>query len=692
MHNVALFGQTWSPPWTAALSFVLRTSRSTPLALIIVVSSTLSAFASETVAQPDPRDNEIPLEELINIKVTSVSKKETSLENSPAAITVVTANDIRDFGITTLPEALRLVPGMDVARVNSHEWAISARGFNGEFANKMLVLVDGRSIYTTGFGGVIWGMEDVVMEDLDRIEVIRGPGGTLWGANAVNGVINIITKSAKETQGGLISSTFGIEDQPSTTIQYGGQLASNLFYRVYTKYFNRDGLVLANGQDGPDDWSGLQGGFRLDWEPTEGNKFTLQGDAFSHRVRESQSIPTLVPPFVQTGEAVNHDSGANVLGRWTHEMTEKSVLTLQAYYDYFSPEQIGVEYRSDTVDIDAQHRFGIGDRNDIVWGVGYRHIGDHLEPSGYLAFDPASQQEDVFSAFVQDEVTLIPERLTATLGSKFEHNNFTGGEFQPSGRVLWTPTSIHTFWGSISRAVRTPSISELDERVNLAVYPSPAPNPPALVALLGNPNLKSEELLAYELGYRVELAKRVSLDLAGFYNDYQNLIAALPAGPTFESFPPPPHFLISSVNQNAGPAHSYGLEVSGRWQVTDFWRLTGSWSWLELHGEAISILGNPSPEQQFQLRSTVDLAHNLHFNAAASYVDQIHAPYGVGQITVPAYVRLDIGLVWQAHKSLELGIWGQNLLDGRHPEFSSYKTPLITEVPRGVMGRITWSF
>jgi len=635
----------------------------------------------------------LSLDQLINIKVTSVSKKETTLEDSPAAVTVITPDDLDRFGITTLPDALRLVPGMDVAQINSHEWAVSSRGFNGEFANKMLVLIDGRSVYTTGFGGVLWGMEDVDMEDVDRIEVIRGPGGTLWGDNAVNGVINVITKSAKDTQGGLIVTSAGTdEDQPSALIRYGGVLGTNLYYRAYVKYFNREGLVAPEGGDAQDSWSGIQGGLRLDWEPSVQNKLTLQGDYYSHEVHENQSIPSLLAPFAQTGVALNHDSGGNILGRWTHDFSDDSGLIVQAYYDYFNPEQIGVKYTANTGDLDAQYRFPLGSRNDVIWGADYRYISDKLVPSYYLSFNPAQEQEQLISSFVQDEITLAPERFKVTLGSKFEDNSFTGFEVQPSARMLWTPTARQSIWASVSRAVRTPSIADLDERVNLEVIPPTRTAPPMLISDFGNPNLEPEELIAYEVGYRVEPSRRCSFEVAGFYNDYSRLITGVPGSPQFEGGPLP-YLLIPSTNENAGPARTYGLELSARWDVIDCWHLTANWSWLEAHSSLASSLSlGASPEQQFQVRSALDLPYDLEFNTAVYYVDEIQAPDGTGHTTIPSYVRLDVGVVWHPWKSLEVGIWGQNLLDGEHTEFTSYKTPLITEVPRSVMGKITWRF
>lgn len=676
------FKKTFKHPF----SFVLK--------LMACMTIAGSAQAGDSLTNSVKDSTELSLEQLINIQVTSVSKKETDLFASPAAIAVVTGDDVRRLGITTIPDALRLVPGMDVAQINSHEWAVSARGFNGQFANKLLVMVDGRSVYGTGFGGVVWGVQDIAMEDLDRIEVIRGPGATLWGANAMNGVVNIITKSAKETQGALISTTVGTEDLPTATVRYGGQLYTNLYYRVYAKGYNRDGLVLANGQDAPDDAREIQGGARVDWEPSTENLLTLQGDYYHDRFVENQDMPSLTAPYAQNFNEVNHDSGGNVLGRWTHELQENSTLTLQAYYDHFRNEQAEAAQISDTFDVDAQHRFEIGSRHDIVWGLGYRRTTSKLMPSFFLSFNPTQSHDDLFSSFVQDEITLRPDRLKLTLGSKFEHNDSTGFEIEPSARLLWTPTEKQTVWAAVSRAVRTPSVEELNARVNLQVFPPAGSIPPTLISSFGNPNLDSETLIAYELGYRVELTKSFALDVAGFYNDYDNLIIAVPGAgqPGIEFNPQPLHVLVGSTNQNAATAHTYGVEVSAHWNVTERWHLTSSYTWFEINANPSSPMLTASPEQQAQLRSTLALPGNLEFNGALYYVDRIQAPYGFGQTTIQDYLRLDLGLVWRPTKSLEVGVWGQNLMDDRHAEFTSYKTALITEVPRSVLGKITWRF
>ena len=636
---------------------------------------------------------DLSVEQLMNESVTSVAKRETKLNESAAAITVITQEDIRRLGITTIPDALRLVPGLEVAQINSHEWAVSARGFNVQFANKLLVLIDGRSVYGTGFGGVVWGVQDLVMEDIDRIEVIRGPGASLWGANAMNGVINIITKSAKDTQGGLVSVSGGTFDQPSTSFRYGGTLATNLYFRVYGKYSNRDGLQTTTGQDAPDRALNGQGGMRLDWEASDADKLTLQGDYYRDRFDENQSIPSLLPPYSHNSNASDYNSGGNVLGRWTHDFSSTSSLTLQTYYDHLKQEQVNALEKVDTFDFDAQHRFALGTRNEITYGLGFRDVHDTFSSSDFLIVNPPSDQDRLYSAFVQDEFALIPDRVKLTFGSKFEHNSDTGFEYEPSGRLSWTPTEKQTFWAAVSRAVRTPSRIDFDSIVNLEVIPPMPPlSPvPVLISSLGNPQLQSEDLLAYELGYRIEITRRLSFDAAAFYNDYDNLIAATSVTRSFVPVPVP-HALVASTDVNAGAGHTYGVEASARWDATDHWHLAASYSWMQFHTDFFSPALQGGPKHQVQLTSALDLPANFELNGDVGFVDQYDAPYGLGLMNIPSYVRLDLGVVWHATKNLELGVWGINLAQGSHVEFTSYKTTLVTEIPRGIVGRVTWHF
>jgi iron complex outermembrane recepter protein len=632
---------------------------------------------------------DLSLEELMNVAVTSVSKKETKLNDSPAAISVITQDDILRLGISTIPDALRLVPGLNVAQIDSNHWAISSRGFNGEYANKLLVMVDGRSVYTPAFGGVYWNAQDTMLEDLDRIEVIRGPGASLWGANAVNGVINIISKNSKDTQGILASTTFGTDDQPSVSIRYGGQIAPHLTYRAYVKYFNREGFVDSQDNNTPDAWSSVRTGFRTDWEPTSNDLVTLQGDYYYVKTQESLDLPSLIPPFSRTVEPDEFSRGANILGRWRRDFSDASHLSVQAYFDYFREEQgLTIESRK-TADIQLEHRFPLLGWNDVLWGLEYRFSRDEFNATPIVVWTPSSRDINLFTTFIQDEVVLVPDRLRVTLGSKFEHNDFTGFEIQPSGRLLWTPATNQSIWTSISRAVSTPGRVQTQARVNTTPFqPSPF-SPVFLPAILGNRDLLSEKLIAYELGYRIEPTRNLSFDMTAFYNVYDGILNPVAGTPGFEATPAPPHIIIPLEWQNALSGQGYGTELSVQWKPLDTWRLIASYGWLQMH---LNTAQEASPEHQLSLRSYVNLPWNLEFNTAAYFVDQVLSPAGAETAVIPSYVRVDVGLVWHASKSLEVGIWGRNLLDDHHPEFTATNAALRTEVPRGVQAKITWRY
>jgi iron complex outermembrane receptor protein len=667
--------------------------KNVPLARLILLAACSVAAADSGPASTNSFAD-ISLEELINIQVTSVSKKETDLFTSPAAIYVITQEDIRRSGMNSIPELLRMVPGLDVAQIDANHWAISSRGFNDQYADKLLVLIDGRNIYAPVTAGIFWNVQDVPLEDIERIEVIRGPGATLWGANAVNGVINIITKSAKDTQGGLVTVTYGTEDQPSTTVQYGGQLATNLFYRAYVTYFNRDNFVDSTGKATADAWDSIRGGFRMDWEPSAENNFTLQGDYYSLNAGETIDDTTLTPPFANRDNFVDHDSGGNVLGRWTHNFSDTSQLSLQLYYDHSEQGDAPIVIKNDTYDFDLQHRFVLGARQDIVWGAGYRYLTEETSPSFFATLTPSGDREQLFSTFIQDDITVVENRLHLIIGSKLEHNDITGFEVEPSGRLAWTPTEKQTVWAAVSRAVRTPSDLEQDIRQNnSASQPPPSPFP-VLVSVFGNPNLQSEELTAYELGYRIKPVERLSFDVTAFYNVYERLITPVQGVPFFEAAPIP-HMVVPLTFQNSQRGETYGTELLGEWRVTDNWRLIASYSLLQMHvhpNNPGASVNDISPQNQFQLRSYLNLPHHVELDGAVYYVDQIAPISGFSGMPIPAYVRVDLGVTWRPTKSLEIGIYGQNLADGNHAEFTSYKTTVLTEIPRSVMGRVTWRF
>lgn len=678
--------------WGAAL---MRLAHYSKTFLVLWVALWSSAHIRADDPKPGSRRSlmDLSIEELLNESVTSVAKKETKLDQSPAAISIITQEDIRRSGLTSIPELLRMVPGLDVARINGSEWAIGSRGFNNQYANKLLVLVDGRAVYSPTFGGVFWNAQDVVLEDVDRIEVIRGPGATLWGANAVNGVINITTKSAKETQGGMVSTSFGTEDQPSTSVRYGGQLATNLYYRAYVKYFNREGLVDATGRDTPDDWRALRGGMRLDWEPSTENNFTLQGDYYGNAIEGNIHATTLTPPaFFRTENVVAHNRGGNALGRWTHILSDTAQFTVQGYYDHVQQADNEVIVYQDTYDLDAQHRFALGARNDIVWGVGYRLTETRITPSFALRADPEERDLPLYNVFLQDDIMLVQDRLRLTLGSKFEHNDYTGLEIQPSGRLLWTPTEQQTVWAAASRAVRTPAVGDRAVRSNFSAFQPGPDQPPVLLASFGNSNVRSEEVMSYELGYRIEPTKRLSFDLACFYNVYDNLVGYAPGLPRFEIDPAPAHVLIPLPANNRQSAETYGAELSARWQVMDHWRLAGSYSWLHMRVRPDPREEKNSPQHQFQIRSYVDLPCHFELNSALYFVDSIVSDSRQTALPIASYIRLDVGVTWRPTAHLELGIWGQNLLDDRHAEFNNLRNPMRTEVPRGVVGKMTWRF
>jgi iron complex outermembrane receptor protein len=625
----------------------------------------------------------------MEVNVTSVAKKPMRLADSPAAVTVITQEDIRRLGISRLPELLRIVPGLDVSRISANTWAISARGFNRQYANKLLVLIDGRSVFTPSFAGVFWDVQDLMIEDIERIEVIRGPGATLWGANAVNGVINITTKAALDTQGGLLASEAGTQTQPAISARYGGALSQDTHYRAYVKYVNDEPFRRQDGQDAPDASHSLRAGFRGDWNRTPEDLFTLQGEGYRAREGESVRQPLLTPPFGQMLDRRDTQDGANLIGRWTRTRAGGSYTSLQAYVDHFH-QGVGeaVEDR-DTVDVQWEHRLAPGVRHDLIWGLGYRFTADEFTQTPLATWSPTSRHLNLYTTFVQDEIVVVPRRLAVTIGSKLEHNDFTGFELQPSVRLSWTLQERHTVWASIAHAISTPSRLERDARVTRSVS-QPSPQSPVVeVALLGEPALQSERLNAYELGYRLEASPDLSFDLAVFFNQYGGVTRPVP-GDTELVLAPIPHVVATQKWANTVHGNTHGGEASLQWQPLDRWRVTAAYSYLTM--DVYDLLDGASPSQQASVRSYINLPHHVEINTAVYYVDRIDALIGLESTPIPAYVRLDTGLTWRPRAGLEWGLWGQNLLQSRHPENTSFSTNLITEVPRAFLARATWQF
>lgn len=658
----------------------------------MLMAALIICFAPFVYAQ-EPEEVDLlslTLEDLMNVKVTSVSKKPQNLFDSAAAIYVITNKDLLHSGVTSIPEALRMVPGIHVARIDSNKWAVSSRGFNDRFTKKLLVLIDGRAVYTPSFSGVYWEVQDVMLEDVERIEVIRGPGASLWGANAVNGVINIITKQAVDTQGGLVSVGGGDTEQALGSIRYGALLGKDTYGRIYAKYLKRDEFEYEAGGDAGDDWETFRTGFRVDSKLTDSDNITVQGDFNIGDINQrAVNAPSLIPDYSQVVEDNVKVSGWNLLARWQRITSSTSNFNLQVYYDNTKREDIYVHEKRDSFDLDFQHQFTGINNHDLIWGVRYRYTKDDFTSPFLMEIDPASRSDDIFSAFIQDEISIVEDKLFLTLGSKFEHNDYSGYEIQPSGRLLWSPHPDHRVWASISRAVRTPSRGEHDGRLLVVTVP---PDPPSLpfpmkVIIEGDSSFDSEELIAYEAGYRFVPEDDLSFDFAFFYNDYDELRNDVEGEVVFQE-----GFLVQPTSlRNDGDGYVYGLEVSTAWQPTKSLKTDLAYSYLNSE-----VPGMYSPKHQVSLRTNYSLSENFDIDIWLRYVDDFKArrsmPGGIGTYDIDEYVTLDLRMAWHLTKNLELIAAGQNLLDNSHLEFVQEILILPTEVSRSFYGKIKYSF
>ena len=669
------------------------------IALATLLSALLAGNALAQDQKSVPDVTAMSMEDLMNMQVTSVSKHTQKVADAAAAIFVITQDDIRRSGATSIPEALRLVPGLEVARIDQNKWAIGSRGFNGRFDNKLLVLIDGRSVYTPLFSGVYWNIQDVLLQDIDRIEVIRGPGATLWGANAVDGVINIITKPAASTQSAIVEAGGGTEERGAGGVRYGGKIGDATHYRIYGKYFDWGPSDYITGGTAHDGWDAVRGGFRADWTPSGANSLTIQADIYRSNYNETLTVPTLSAPYSNTFPNNGTYSGGNILGRWNHT-TEGGSMSLQMYYDNTTTVDHQLfEDHQNIFDVDFQDGFHVGNHQQFLWGLGYRSILDGNDSSFTVSLQPNQVNLNQFSTFLQDEISLADNRLRLTLGSKLEHNTFTGFEVEPNARLLWTLTPNQSVWTAISRAVRTPALTEEGLRLNSAVIPPGTPqNPspfPAVLAVFGSHQLNSEDLLAYEFGYRMQATSNLSLDIATFYNRYSNLRSAEPGTPFPEGGPVPTDIVVPFVAANKMSGGTYGLELFADWKVIPKWRLSGSYSYLQMDIHKNSDSQDPtadvpngsSPRHQWYLRSSVDLPKHFDEDTTLRFVDHLSG------LSLPGYYSLDAHLGWKPVKNLEFSIGGQNLLDNHHLEFlPDFVNTSPTVVKRSVFGSITVTF
>jgi iron complex outermembrane receptor protein len=690
--SIQRFLQT-SPTFLTARSFGCIIA-AIPLAFLLSLIAPLQSCWAQAVSggQTVPGNlKQLSLEQLGDVEVTTVSKQPQQLQRTPAAIFVITQEDIRRSGATNIPEALRMAPGVEVARIDADHWSVAIRGFAGQFSKSLLVLIDGRSVYTPLFDGVYWDVQNVMLEDIERIEVIRGPGGTIWGANAVNGVINIITKSSKETQGVLATLGSGNVDQGTGAARYGGSVGKDFGYRIYGTGSLRGPEFHADGN--PFDGFRMgQMGFRTDWRADDKNTLTVQGDIYGALSGESFQLATYSPPAEIVAADKANVSGGNLLARWQHTTGEGSDIQIQTYFDRTNRQDLELGETRDTLDIDFVQHLRVHGEQELTWGLGAR-----VSPSNYIQiapgvnFLPNKQTLSIYSGFVQYELPIVRDKLMLTAGTKLEHNSFSGFDYQPSVRLLWAPTEHHSFWTAVTRAVRTPS--RIDDDVLFDIFVENTPTVPVYFEILGNPQQKAEQLIGYEAGYRTQINRNLYLDFTGFYNSYRNLQSYGPLSLSQAFTPPPLRLLIVVPYANGILGNTVGGEVAPNWKVTRWWQVRGSYSFLHMGlgdkpgytdtGGLLASYEGSSPKHVLGFQSLINLPKHFEFDQTLRYSS------GLSAQGVKGYSTADVRLGWRAGEGLDFSVVGQNLLQPYHYEFGGDPGPLVG-IKRAVYAKMTW--
>lgn len=679
--------------WSNALSSFNITTLKKLHVTIIFYWLVLYSFPITLYADNETDLSEMSIEELMTRKVVTASRTEQNLSDTASAVFIISQNDIRRSGVDSIPGALRLVPGLHVAKIDSSKWAITSRGFNGRFANNLLVLIDGRTLSSSNSAGVFWENQDRVLEDIERIEVIRGPGASVWGANAVNGIINIITKNSTDTQGSMVSLLGG--DRNGISVRQGWQYTDQGAARVYAKFFHQDGLIDEKGNDAKDDWNMFRGGFRLDWVANSQHTFMLQGDAYGGRIEQRLNLPSITSLSAINSVFDTVDTqGGNLLARWEYSQSLASRLSTQLYYDNFRRHGLTNNERHDTFGFDFQHEIALNQNNEFTWGMGYRFSVSEFVDSEFVRISPNNHDLHLASAFLHDKLAFFNQRLELSVGSKFEYHSFSGFEYLPTIRMLWKINAHQRVWAAASRSTRVPNIAERHAEIPFAAIPQTQ----NFVVLQGSTDFDPETVISYELGYRFWSSDRFSFDLAAFYNKYDDLIFTELAAPTAAGNIP-----LKIINGEK--ATTWGAEITVNWHPFDWAQFQLSGSYLKMNfdqfqSSALSTGNFPSndkrdPEFQFSFRSLFDLTPSVEFDFWLRYVDAIPDIEVINanqHPSIKSYVAMDVRIGWQLHKEFQLAIGARNLNDPQHLEYLSEIATFPEQVQRNYYVQAKWIF